>query len=246
MRSTSVLNVSAQRATSPTSTAVCSSMSTPFVAGSVGRQPGRPALRHSTRFPRMSDEYDVEFFWDPVCPWAWLTSRWVAEVAAQRDLRVDWRFICLRLLNAAKDYERDFPAGYIAGHGSGQKLLRVAAAMRDAEGRDPIGDLYTQFGGDIHVRGRREDIVGAYEAGFPDYLRSVGVADAYVGAANDERWDAVLQAETDDALSRTGNDVGTPIISFRREGKMHSFFGPVISNVPRGPDALRLWDAVWE
>jgi Mycothiol-dependent nitroreductase Rv2466c len=194
----------------------------------------------------MSDEYDVEFFWDPVCPWAWLTSRWVGEVAAQRDLRVDWRFICLRLLNAAKDYERDFPAGYIAGHGSGQKLLRVAAAVRDAEGRDPIGDLYTQFGGDIHVRGRREDIVGAYEAGFPDYLRSVGVADAYVGAANDERWDAVLQAETDEALSRTGNDVGTPIISFRRDGEMHSFFGPVISSVPRGADALRLWDAVWE
>ena len=182
----------------------------------------------------MSDEYDVEFFWDPVCPWAWLTSRWVAEVAAQRDLSVDWRFICLRLVNAAKDYERDFPAGYIAGHGSGQKLLRVAAAVRDAEGRDPIGDLYTQFGGDIHVRGRREDIVGVYEAGFPDYLRSVGVADAYVGAANDERWDAVLQAETDEALSRTGNDVGTPIISFRRDGKMHSFFGPVISSVPRG------------
>ena len=85
----------------------------------------------------------------------------------QRDLRVDWRFICLRLVNAAKDYERDFPAGYIAGHGSGQKLLRVAAAMRDAEGRDPIGDLYTQFGGDIHVRGWREDIVGATRPGSP-------------------------------------------------------------------------------
>jgi hypothetical protein len=191
----------------------------------------------------MSDEYDVEFFWDPVCPWAWLTSRWVVEVAAQRDLRVDWRFICLRLLNASKDYERDFPDGYIAGHGSGQKLLRVAAAVRDAEGRDPIGDLYTQFGGDIHVRGRREDIVGAYEAGFPDYLRSVGVADAYVGAANDERWDAVLQAETDEALSRTGKDVGTPIITYDPP-LGNSLFGPVISSIPDDETAVRFYDAL--
>ncbi len=189
---------------------------------------------------------DVEFFWDPVCPWAWLTSRWVAEVATQRNLEVDWRFICLRLLNKEKDYGKDFPDGYIAGHGSGQKLLRVAAAVRAAEGRGRMGELYTQFGGDIHVRGRRHDIVDHYEAGFPDYLRSVGVDDAYVGAANDESLDEVLQADTDDALSRTGKDVGTPIISFTRDGATHSFFGPVISRVPRGEEALRLWDAVWE
>jgi hypothetical protein len=194
----------------------------------------------------VSDHYDVEFFWDPVCPWAWLTSRWVAEVAAQRDLRVDWRFISLKLLNASKDYERDFPAGYIAGHTTGQKLLRVAAAIRDAEGRHRMGTLYTQFGGDIHVRGRRTDMTDHWEAGFPDYLRSVGIEDQYLDAANDTRWDEVLQAETDEALSRTGKDVGTPIISFTRDGASHSFFGPVISRVPRGEEALRLWDAVWE
>ena len=74
---------------------------------------------------------DVEFFWDPVCPWAWLTSRWVAEVARQRDLTVDWRFICLKLVNAAKDYERDFPEGYIGVHTSGQKLLRVSRLRAD-------------------------------------------------------------------------------------------------------------------
>ena len=194
----------------------------------------------------MSDHFDVEFFWDPVCPWAWLTSRWVAEVASQRGLTVDWRFISLRLLNGHKDYERDFPAGYIAGHTTGQKLLRVAAAIRDAEGHDPVGALYTQFGGDIHVRGRRTDMTDHWEAGFPDYLRSVGVADRYLGAANDEQWDKVLQEETDEALSRTGKDVGTPIISFTRDAAMTSFFGPVISRVPRGEEALRLWDAVWE
>ena len=189
---------------------------------------------------------DVEFFWDPVCPWAWLTSRWVTEVSNQRGLSVNWRFISLRLLNSAKDYEQDFPAGYIAGHGSGLKLLRVAAAVRDEEGPDRMAALYTQFGGDIHVRGRRSDIVDHFEAGFPDYLRSVGIEDRYIAAANDDAWDAVLQTETDEALTRAGKDVGTPIISFTREGATTSFFGPVISRVPRGEEALRLWDAVWE
>jgi hypothetical protein len=109
-----------------------------------------------------------------------------------------------------------------------------------------MGALYTQFGGDLHVRGRRDDIVGDFENGSPDYLRSVGIDERYIGAANDTTFDAILQAETDEALSRTGKDVGTPIISFRRNGELHSFFGPVISRVPRGEEALRLWDAVWE
>jgi hypothetical protein len=194
----------------------------------------------------MSSDYDVEFFWDPVCPWAWLTSRWVVEVADQRDLRVDWRFISLRLLNADKDYERDFAPGYLAGHTSGLKLLRVAAAVRAGEGRDAMGDLYTRFGGDIHVRRRRKELTDHWEAGFPDYLRSAGIDEPYVAAANDPTWDQVLQAETDEALSRTGRDVGTPIITFHRDGASHSFFGPVINTVPRGSEALRLWDAVWE
>jgi hypothetical protein len=189
------------------------------------------------------NDYDVEFFWDPVCPWAWLTSRWVDEVARQRHLRVDWRFISLRLVNADKDYERDFAPGYVAGHTSGLKLLRVAAAIRTGEGRDAMGALYTQFGGDIHARRRRKELTDHWEAGFPDYLRSIGIAEQYVTAANEESWDDVLQAETDEALSRTGRDVGTPIITFQPPDGL-SFFGPVISRVPDDADALRLWNAV--
>jgi hypothetical protein len=175
-----------------------------------------------------------------------MTSRWVAEVASLRDLTVDWRFISLRLVNAHKDYEKDFPPRYVAGHGSGLKLLRVAASVRAAEGRERVGALYTQIGGDLHVRRRREEIVDHFEAGFPEYLRSIGLAERHVAAANDESWDAELQAETDEALSRTGRDVGTPIVSFTLDGTMSSFFGPVISRVPRGDEALRLWDAVWQ
>ncbi len=190
--------------------------------------------------------YDVEFFFDPVCPWAWLTSRWVCEVASQRHLKVDWRFISLRLLNSHKDYAKDFPPGYPEGHGSGLKLLRVAAAIRETGDRDRMGDLYTQFAGDIHVRGRRSEMVDNFEAGFPEYLRSVGIEEEFIAAANDPKWDEILQAETDEALSRTGKDVGTPIISFTRDGKTYSFFGPVISSVPKGEEVLRLWDAMWE
>ena len=189
---------------------------------------------------------DVEFYWDPVCPWAWITSRWVVEVARQQDLTVDWRFISLRLLNAGKNYATDFPAGYPEIHGSGQKLLRVAAAIRAAEGPAAMARWYTRFGADIHVHRRRKELTDSFAAGFPDYLRSVDVPDEYIPAANDESWDVVLQAETDQALGLTGDDVGTPILTFEHEGQRQSFFGPVISSVPPRDRAVPLWNAVWE
>ena len=198
--------------------------------------PGTTARRRRCR---------CRFFWDPVCPWAWLTSRWVAEVARLRDLTVDWRFICLRLVNADKDCAR-LPSRLRRRPHDRAEAAPVAAAVRDAEGPAPMGGLYTTFGGDIHVHGRRDEIVERWEDGFPEYLRSVDIDDRFVDAANDERWDEVLQADTDEALGRTGRDVGTPIVCLHRDGEVFSFFGPVISRAPRGEEALRLWDAVWE
>ena len=83
-----------------------------------------------------SDDYDIEFFWDPICPFAWVTSRWVEKVAEQTDYSVDWRFISLRILNKDKNYETDFPPGYEQGHTSGLRFLRAAAKVREEEGRD--------------------------------------------------------------------------------------------------------------
>ena len=77
---------------------------------------------------------DIEFFFDPICPWAWITSRFTVEVAQQRDLSVAWKFICLRMVNEKKDYEKDFPQGYVNSHGAGRRMLRIAAAGRERGG----------------------------------------------------------------------------------------------------------------
>jgi hypothetical protein len=90
----------------------------------------------------MSETFDLAFHWDPMCPFAWLTSLWMDQVVEQRGLNVDWRFISLRILNADVDYEAEFPPEYVEGHGAGLRLLRVAAAVRDAEGPTPMRPLY--------------------------------------------------------------------------------------------------------
>lgn len=185
---------------------------------------------------------DAELFFDPVCPWAWLTSRWVTEVAEHRDLDVEWRFICLRIVNEQRDYERDFPQGYTRGHTIGQELLRVAAALKAQEGNDAVARYYTAVGTALHTQGRRDEL--RPEGSVPGWLAGLdldlpaGLADA----AHDESWDADLRASTDEALSRTGEDVGTPIITFGPPDGP-SFFGPVISRIPRGDEAVALWDA---
>src|SRR5437868_12252798 len=98
--------------------------------------------------------YDIEFYWDPICPFAWTTSRWIAKVAAQRDFRVDWRFISLRVLNEHRDYESEFPPNYLSLHTKGQRMLRVAAAVRATHGRAELAVLYTTFGESIWDRRR--------------------------------------------------------------------------------------------
>lgn len=94
----------------------------------------------------MRSDYDIEFFWDPACPFAWITSRWVEKVSAQTGYKVDWRFISLRLLNKDKDYATEFPPEYEHGHTAGLRMLRVAAKVRAELGREPLGPLYAGYG----------------------------------------------------------------------------------------------------
>jgi 2-hydroxychromene-2-carboxylate isomerase len=189
--------------------------------------------------------YDIEFFWDPVCPFAWITSRWVEKVAVQADYRVDWRFISLRILNKDKDYAVDFPPEYEQGHTAGLRMLRVAAAVRSDLGREPMGALVKAYGESYWDQPRGS--VRADDLSTPEHVREVltaaGLAPTYADALDDESWDELLEAETDLCLERTGRDVGTPVITFHPPDGV-SFFGPVISRVPSDEDAVKLWDAV--
>lgn len=200
-----------------------------------------------TTAPPSDPTYDIEFFWDPVCPFAWITSRWVEKVAAQSDYRVDWRFISLRLLNKDKDYATEFPPEYEQGHTAGLRMLRVAAAIRDDLGREPLGALVAAYGHSYWDKprgsGMRAHLSTTEHA--TEVLEAAGLPTSYAASLDDDSWDELLDAETELALSRTGRDVGTPIITFQPAGgETISFFGPVISRVPDDADAVRLWEAV--
>ena len=189
--------------------------------------------------------YDLDFFWDPVCPFAWITSRWVNKVVEQRGMTVDWKFISLRIINKDVDYATHFPPEYESGHTAGLRMLRVAAAARRDHGRDVLGGLYTAFGTEVFDRDPEEtsrESLGTV-AHIATMLESVGLPADLAAHADDTAWDAEIEAETDLAFSRTGRDVGTPILTLRPPDGP-SFFGPVISRVPTDEDALRLWDAV--
>ena len=195
--------------------------------------------------PPSDPAYDIEFFWDPVCPFAWITSRWVAQVAEQTGYRVDWRFISLRLINKHKDYATEFPPDYEFGHTAGLRMLRVAAAVRAELGREPLGALVSAYG-ESHWDRPSDDPLGrriSTAEHVTAVLASAGLPERFADALDDTGWDALLDAESELALSRTGRDVGTPIVSFRPPDGL-SFFGPVISRVPTAAEAVPLWDAV--
>lgn len=189
----------------------------------------------------------LDFFFDPVCPFAWVTSRWVVRVADLRPLDVQWRFIALRMVNADRNYDTEFPAGYDALHTAGLHMLRVAAAVRDAEGNEAVGALYTALGVSLWDRDPEPGSMLRADAGtrqhVADALAAAGLDVGLADAVDDDGHDEVIAAETDLALSRAGRDVGTPILTFGPPDGP-SFFGPVISRLPADADALALWDAV--
>jgi 2-hydroxychromene-2-carboxylate isomerase len=191
---------------------------------------------------------DLRFYFDPVCPFCWMTSKWVRMVAARRGYRVDWRFIALRLVNARIDYAAHFPPEYEEGHTAGLRLLRMAARTRAEEGPAAVERLYAALGAQIFdaefvpdtaqdhsLRGTREFVAPV--------LATAGLPANLADALDDPTWDAVVQAETDEALALAGKDVGTPILQFvPPDGP--AFFGPVISRLPRPDEAEELWDHV--
>ena len=193
----------------------------------------------------MSPEYDLHFYFDPVCPFAWMTSRWVRMVAAQRDYRVDWRFISLRILNANVDYATHFPEHYEDEHTAGLRLLRVFARVRSDHGRAAIEPLYSRIGARLFDTPR--DGLSAADLGTPrllePLLRDAGLPVELAAGLDDAAIDDEVRTETEEALILTGRDVGTPILHFQPPGGT-AFFGPVISRLPSPADAGPLWDHV--
>ena len=199
----------------------------------------------------------IEYFFDPVCPFAWVTSRWVQEVRQHRDIDVQWRFISLEEVNAeqfarddeaiARGEDPQLPLQYRATSRLGNRLLRVAAALRVAEGNQAVEDFYTAVGNQLHPGGLAARVWKGADVDelFDQIVGVAGVAAEVLAEADDPRAEKTGRAESELALARTGKDVGTPIISWDLERpEESSLFGPVISRIPRGEEAARLWDAV--
>lgn len=191
---------------------------------------------------------DIHFYFDPVCPFAWMTSKWVRLVQAEREYTVDWRFISLRLLNAHVDYAAQFPPEYEAGHTAGLRLLRMVARTRAEHGPSAVAALYAELGAAVFDREPVPDEADAHaRRGTREFvapvLAAIGLPATLADALDDPGWDAELRAGTDEALALTGKDVGTPILHFEPPAGV-TFFGPVISRLPTPEQAGPLWDHV--
>lgn len=166
------------------------------------------------------------------------------EVQQQRQYDVNWRFISLAMINRHRT-DDDYTPKYRAGHESGLRGLRIADQIRIEHGNAAVGVFYTALGDAIHRQRRAKEFRDEPLASFAALLGRLELPELLAAHALDDSHDVHIAAETELALGRAGRDVGTPILTFRPgapdEG---SFFGPVISSIPRGEQAARLWDAV--
>ncbi|MCP9988068.1 DsbA family protein [Streptomyces sudanensis] len=186
----------------------------------------------------MSETRTTAHFWfDPLCPWAWMTSRWMLEVQQVRPVDVRWHVMSLAVLN--EDKLDEVPEQYRESLATtAWHPVRVAVAAEQAHGPEVLGPLYTAMGRRIHNEDRgvtREVIAEALaEAGLPAELAEYAEKDTY---------DAELRASHQEGIDKVGQDVGTPVIAVPGpDGAEVAFFGPVVTPAPRGEAAARLWD----
>lgn len=175
----------------------------------------------------------VEFYFDPSCPWTWMTSRWVCEVASTRGIEVTWQTYSLKVKNADNP---NLPEIYRELQAAQWPALRIIQAARAHHGNDAVGRLYTQLGALIHHDGDR------HLAGLAAAVEAAGLPAEILAEGDNPAWDESITASTDAARALVGDDVGIPIAVF--EGARATYFGPVMSPAPTGQDALDLWDAL--
>ncbi|KIF69896.1 DSBA oxidoreductase [Streptomyces sp. AcH 505] len=185
----------------------------------------------------MSEKTPVDFWFDPLCPWAWMTSRWVLEVEKGRDLDIRWHVMSLAVLNEPRLDEmpeeyRDMMAT------KAWAPVRVVIAAQQKHGDEVVGKLYTALGTHIHVNGEgptREAIAAA--------LKDVDLPADLLDYADSDTYDTELRASHQEGIDKVGQEVGTPVIAVPgADGEQVAFFGPVVTPAPKGEEALKLWD----
>ena len=190
----------------------------------------------------------VEVFVDPSCPWAWITSRWIAEVAPARDLSVTWRSYCLEIRDdygVAPTVPEEYRERALAGHALSHRMLRLFEAARAESGEGAVDALYTEWGRRFFLGGGGGGggRPGDGEALLAGCLSGSGLSADLLGAADDEKWDAPIIEAMEVAYEFGGPRTQTPTIIVRA-ATPYGFKGPVMAPAPQGDAAIRLWDAI--
>lgn len=178
----------------------------------------------------------ADFWFDPMCPWAWMTSRWMLEVERVRDVTVRWNVMSLAVLNDGKE----LPEEYVDLMRQAWKPVRVIIAGQQQHGDSVVLPLYSAMGERFHPGGRKD-----VDAIIAESLASVGLPAELAAVGNGDSVDVELRASHARGIGLVGTDVGTPVIAVPgADGALIGFFGPVVTPAPKGEQAGRLWDGV--